>query len=64
MDSGYADRVLIAHDVHTRHRLVKYGGHGYGHILENVVPKMLDRGISEDAVKKILVENPKRWLAY
>merc|ERR1719354_33946 len=57
---GYEDRIVIAHDIHTRHRLVKYGGHGYAHILENVVPKMLDRGISMDSVKKILVDNPKR----
>lgn len=60
----YVDRIVIAHDVHTRHRLVKYGGHGYGHILENVIPKMLDRGISKESVRKILVDNPKRWLAF
>ena len=61
---GYEDRIVIAHDVHTRHRLLKYGGHGYSHILENVVPKMLDRGITQENIKKILVDNPKRWLAF
>jgi len=62
IDGGYEDRVVIAHDVHTRHRLIKYGGHGYQHILENIVPKMLKRGISQETVDKILIENPKRWL--
>jgi len=62
IDHGYGDRVVIAHDVHTRHRLIKHGGHGYGHILENVVPKMLARGISQADVDKILIHNPKRWL--
>lgn len=61
---GYEDRIVIAHDVHTRHRLLKYGGHGYGHILENVVPKMLSRGITQEVIEKILIDNPKRWLAF
>lgn len=64
IDRGYEDRIVIAHDISTRHRLLKYGGHGYGHILENIVPKMLARGITQQSVDKILVENPKRWLTY
>ena len=64
IEHGYVGRVVIAHDIHTRHRLVKYGGHGYGHILENIIPKMLKRGISQEDVKMILVNNPKRWLAF
>jgi len=64
IEHGYEDRVVIAHDVHTRHRLLKYGGHGYGHILENIVPKMMQRGFTKEVVRKILVDNPKRWLAF
>lgn len=61
---GYADKVVIAHDVHTRHRLVKYGGHGYSHIQVNAVPKMLMRGISQEVVDKIQISNPKAWLTF
>lgn len=61
---GYGDQVVIGHDVHTRHRLMKYGGHGYCHILKNVVPKMRAKGMSEEVINKILVENPKRWLTF
>uniref|UniRef100_G3VZ17 N-acetyltaurine hydrolase n=1 Tax=Sarcophilus harrisii TaxID=9305 RepID=G3VZ17_SARHA len=64
VDEGYEDKLLIAHDIHTKHRLMKYGGHGYSHILTNIVPKMLIRGISENVIEKILVENPKRWLTF
>ncbi|XP_003462826.2 phosphotriesterase-related protein isoform X1 [Cavia porcellus] len=64
VDEGYEDRILIAHDIHTKHRLMKYGGHGYSHILTNIVPKMLFRGITESALDKILIENPKRWLTF
>ena len=61
---GYADKVVIAHDVHTRHRLVKYGGHGYAHIQLNAVPKMLMRGISQEVIDMIQISNPKTWLTF
>ncbi|XP_053323539.1 phosphotriesterase-related protein [Spea bombifrons] len=64
VDEGYEDRIVIAHDIHTKNRLVKYGGHGYSHILTNIVPKMLLRGISQNIIDKILLENPKRWLTF
>lgn len=61
---GYEDRLLISHDIHTKNSLTKYGGHGYSHILKNIVPKMLTRGISQQQVDKILIHNPKRWLTF
>uniref|UniRef100_A0A803VL75 N-acetyltaurine hydrolase n=1 Tax=Ficedula albicollis TaxID=59894 RepID=A0A803VL75_FICAL len=64
IDEGYEDRILMAHDVHTKNRLMKYGGHGYSHILKYIVPKMLIRGISQDKIDKILLANPKRWLTF
>ncbi len=30
VDAGYADRVLLAHDMHTKHRLVRYIGQETG----------------------------------
>ena len=30
---GYGDRLLVAQDICFRHRLSKYGGHGYHYIL-------------------------------
>ena len=41
-----------------------YGGHGYSHILNNVVPKMLDRGITQDDVNNMLIHNPQNWLTF
>ncbi|XP_035683853.1 phosphotriesterase-related protein-like isoform X1 [Branchiostoma floridae] len=64
LEEGHADKVVISHDVDTKHRLMHYGGHGYSHILLNVVPMMLNRGISQEDINKILVENPKQWLVF
>ena len=62
--AGYSDRIVIGHDIAHKHRLVRYGGHGYGHILENIVPKMRRKGFSEDVIQAITVDNPARILAF
>lgn len=61
---GYEDHIVVAHDIHTKNRLTKYGGHGYSHILKNIVPKMLTRGFTQSQVDKVLIDNPKRWLTF
>jgi phosphotriesterase-related protein len=62
IDEGYADRIVIAQDICTKHRLVKYGGHGYSHILENIVPRMREKGISKEDIHAIIEANPARVL--
>jgi phosphotriesterase-related protein len=64
ISEGYEDRIMMAHDIHTRHRLLKYGGHGYAHIQVNIIPKMLKRGISQEVIDKIQIDNPKAWLTF
>ena len=84
VDSGYGDKVLIAHDICTKHRLVniynsiilsyefmplyviqvKYGGHGYVHILDQIFPKMVSRGISRECVLTIITKNVQQWLTF
>ncbi len=63
-DAGYADKIVIGQDICTKHRLTKYGGHGYGHILENIVPKMRRKGFSEELIHAITVGNPASILAF
>ena len=41
---------------------MRWGGHGYGHIFENVVPMMRRRGFTDAEVQAILVDNPRRLL--
>ena len=62
VDDGSAGQVLISQDVCLRTDLVAYGGFGYGHILEHIVPLMRANGISAEAIHTIMVENPARLL--
>ena len=62
-DRGCLERLLISHDICYKTRLIEYGGHGYGHIFENVVP-LMRRDFSEDEIRTILVDNPRRLLTF
>ena len=62
IDAGYADRVLISHDLCTKEQLKRYGGTGYSFILEKFVPHLRESGTSEEHIQMLMVENPKRVL--
>ena len=64
LDRGHLDQVLISHDICTRTRLGRYGGHGYQHIFANVVPRMLSRGFNRAEVDALLIDNPRRLLTF
>lgn len=64
IDNGYAKHILLSHDMCIKIRLSTYGGLGYGHILNNVIPKMRRKGISEEAIHLMLIDNPKRAFTF
>jgi phosphotriesterase-related protein len=64
IDDGYLNRLLLSSDNCTKYRLVAYGGWGYAHILENILPFMNAKGISDEQIHTMLVENPKRVLQF
>jgi phosphotriesterase-related protein len=59
---GYGDRILLSHDVFTRSQLVRYGGFGYGHILRDFQHRLGEVGVGPDALREMLVDNPRRML--
>jgi phosphotriesterase-related protein len=62
VEDGGTERILISQDVCLRTDLVAYGGFGYAHILEHIVPVMRRNGIGMDAIHTIMVDNPKTLL--
>ncbi len=57
---GFLDRVLISQDVCFKIMLRSYGGGGYSFTLDIIVPKMLEKGLTEQQLHTILVDNPQR----
>jgi phosphotriesterase-related protein len=64
VDAGYRDRILLSDDVANKYQLVRYGGHGYEHIVVNIVPRLYQRGFDEDDVRSFIVGNPAHALAF
>ena len=64
MSIGYGEQITISQDICTRTRLAAYGGHGYTHLISNIVPMMLRRGYREDAIDQVLTKTPVRLLGF
>lgn len=62
--SGHLDRILLGHDVCTKMQLTKYGGKGYIYHHDVVLPWLESRGLSQDQIRTILVENPREVLTF
>lgn len=60
IEDGFLNQILISQDNCFKVMLRTYGGNGYAHILELIVPKMRAKGMTEEQINTILVENPKR----
>ncbi len=59
---GCVDHLMLSHDVVCRSDMASYGGHGYSHILENIVPKFTEREVDRTVVETLLRNNPQNWL--
>jgi phosphotriesterase-related protein len=60
--AGHLDRILVGHDVGSKHRTRRYGGLGFDHFLRDIAPWMPERGLDETAVRKLTRDNPARAL--
>ena len=59
---GHEDQLLFSHDIGLKARLSSFGGPGWDHIMNVIVPGLGARGIDADTISKFIVENPKRAL--
>ncbi len=59
---GYGDRLLLSQDVGVRTRYRRWGGWGYAHLLEHVVPLLGELGVGGTDLDAMLVANPARLL--
>ena len=61
---GNLRQILLSHDVAFKICLTRWGGFGYAHILENIVPRLLARGVTQEQIDIITIENPRRFLGW
>ncbi len=61
---GLGDRLLLSHDVAMKSQLCAYGGAGYAHLPHTMPPYFARRGLDPAALRRIMVDNPARWLVW
>lgn len=61
---GYGDSIMVAQDCCYRMDLTAFGGYGYAHILEHILPRLQAQGVTDADINSILVTNPARFLAF
>ena len=64
INAGYAGQLMVAHDICTQPQLKKNGGGGFAYISTVVLPGLKAKGISDENIRKILVDNPMRLLPF
>jgi len=63
-ESGYDKNIMLGQDISNKDRLKKYGGYGYSHVLENILPEIERKGVSKNQIRNMVVENPKKTLVF
>jgi phosphotriesterase-related protein len=64
IEAGYADNLMFSSDFSSARELKKNGGGGYAKTLTIFVPKIKKLGASDEVLRKIMVDNPRRFLAF
>ena len=62
IEKGYLSQILIAQDFCFKCDLAAYGGYGYAHIINNLLPFMRAKGMTGEQIHALLVDNPRRLL--
>jgi len=64
LDAGYEDHVLLSADFASDPEIKANGGAGYSSVTMVFLPKLRYAGVKEATLHKIMVDNPKRFLAF
>jgi phosphotriesterase-related protein len=64
IEAGYADHLMFSSDMSSEAQTKKKGGGGYAQTVTVFVPKVKAAGATDDVLHTILVDNPRRFLAF
>jgi phosphotriesterase-related protein len=64
LDAGYEDHLLLSADSTPAPQLKANWGQGYSSVVTQFVPKLRYAGVKDTILHKILVDNPRRLLAF
>jgi phosphotriesterase-related protein len=62
LEAGYERQLLVSQDVCAKIDLRSYGGVGYAHIVDQLLPDFRRAGVTDAQLESLLRENPRRVL--
>jgi phosphotriesterase-related protein len=64
LEAGYADRLMFSADASSANQMKRNKGDGYAKTWTVFVPKLKAAGASDAVLHQIMVDNPRRFLAF
>ncbi len=64
LEAGFADNLMFSADISSAAQMKRNGGQGYAKTLTVFVPKLKAAGVSDEVLHGIMVDNPRRFLAF
>lgn len=64
IERGFLNQILISQDIWNKIQRCAYGGWGYAHIMRNTLPVMRVKGMTDQQIHTIMVENPRRAFTF
>ncbi len=62
IELGYADQLVLSHDVFLKQMWAKNGGNGWGFVPDVFLAYLAERGVDKTILKKLCIDNPGRLL--
>jgi phosphotriesterase-related protein len=64
LDAGYEDRLMFSSDFFKAKNLKANFGAGLSAVMTVFIPKLRHAGVSDAAIRRMLVDNPRRFFAF
>jgi phosphotriesterase-related protein len=64
LEAGFAENLMFSADISNAGQMKKNGGQGYAKTLTVFVPKIKAAGATDEMLHTIMVDNPRRFLAF
>ncbi len=61
---GFLERILLSQNVDQKIDLKAYGGMGYTFVLDQFVPHLTGKGVTDEQIRSLIYENPQRILTF
>lgn len=61
---GWGGQLVLGGDVCQRVQLRRWGGHGYGYIIDQFLPTLAEFGVAAADLNRMMIDNPARILAF